>query len=57
MANNIYHLPFKKVNLVDITDATDPRGNNTFLDIKELNRFNDKKSVNDRFDKKFLFQY
>ena len=51
MANDIYHLPFNRVDSVDVTD---PRENNTFLDINELNRINDKNDVNDRFDHTFF---
>ena len=51
MANDIHHLPFNRVVSVDLTD---PKENNTFLDINELNRINDKNDVNERFDHTFF---
>ena len=51
MANDIHHLPFNRVDSVDVTD---PRENNSFLDINELNRINDKNDVNERFDHTFF---
>ena len=54
MANDIHHLPFNRVDSVDVTD---PRENNTFLDINELNRINDKNDVNDRFDHTLFSKY